>query len=212
MALLFLTAVLGSGCAPGPNVGGSASPADSLASAQASLSLDQLAEARRFRTDFGLRSDDAWILGVASDPASDLASYGVPLTNDEVAELDRRIRNVDGIRAIVIGYGEDHPNDWAGAYIDHEAGGVLVAQFARNADLHRLALLAQICPKAHLEIRPVRWSLDELESFGARLPSEEGWFASVPAVLTGFGPNVVLNRVEIQVSSANPAAADLILA
>lgn len=212
LALLVAVSVLAFGCAPLVGKSDAPAPPDSLATTPASLSPDQMAEAERFRVDFGLRSDAAWIMEVARDPASDRATFGVPLTTEEIAELQRRARDVDQIRAIVIAYGEDHPEEWAGAYIDHEAGGALIAQFAGNVNSHRIALLTQVWPKAKVEVRSVRWSLDALRSFGARLPSEEPWFASIPAVLTGFGPNVVLNRVEIQVSSANPAASELILA
>jgi hypothetical protein len=171
-----------------------------------------LEEARRFRTDFGLRSDDAWIFGVARDPSSDRTTYGVPLTAAEIQELARRIRDVDQIVPLVITYGEAHPEEWGGAYIDQQAGGVLVAQFTARVDLHRLALFAQVSPNAKLEVRQVTWTQAQLEAAKERFQQDEPWFATIPADIRSVGLDIRANRVVAAVSSPNPNAPEIVLA
>jgi hypothetical protein len=169
-------------------------------------------EARQFRTSFGLRSDDGWIASVARDPGSDRITYGVPLTAEEVDELGRRIRDVEAIRDFVITYGEEHPEAWGGAYIDQDAGGVLVAQFTANLEQHRLALLGNIWPKASLDIQQVRWTQTQLEAAKERISKDEPWFATLPAVVTSLGLDDRGNRVVARISTPNPDASDLVLA
>ena len=167
---------------------------------------DNLDEARRFREAYGLRADETWLREVAADPGAELGRqrYGIPLTADEVRELDRRAAGIDSIRRIVVDYGLAHPDEYAGAFIDHQRDGVLVVQFAGASDVHERALNRLVRPDAPLEVRAVRWSLRELEAFASRLDGQDGWFRSIPAVLVGYGPAISDNRVSIDVSSVVP--------
>lgn len=211
IAFLVL-AVAGAGCEPSPSASTSTATAPPTSvSSVPTLSAGEWAEARRFRKSFGLRSDDGWIASVARDPDSDRITYGVPLSADEIDELGRRIRDVEAIRDLVITYGEEHPEDWGGAYIDQEAGGVLVAQFTANLEQHQLALLGKIWPKARLDIRQVRWTQMELEAAKERISDDEPWFATLPAVVTSLGLDDKGNRVVARLSTPNPHASDLVL-
>lgn len=185
--------------------------ATALGSVLGDLPPTDLEEARRFRTDFGLRSDDAWIRQVAADPTANRTAYGVPLTVGEIGELDRRNRTADQIRDWVIGYGEHHPDEWAGAFIDQHSGGALVAQFTGHLETHRLALFAHIWPKANLEVRQVRWPQSALEALRERVEGDEAWMAAVPADVRSLGIDIVGNRVVLEISSPIPTAAQLIL-
>ena len=169
-----------------------------------------LEAARRFREDFGLRSDEAWLLTVASDPDADRDAFGIPLTQDELRELRDRLTSIDEIREAVIGYGEAHPEDWAGAWLDHDAGGVLVAQFAGNVDVHRVALQSLVVPRSPLRVQGVHWSLEDLNRLFDRIRIDDPWFATIPAIVTGVGPNIVSNRFELELSAADPRAEDLV--
>lgn len=180
----------------------------------ASLTEFELTEARRFRADFGLRTDEAWIRAVAADPASaeGKAMYGVPLTAEEFAEIVRRSQASDVIKAVVVPYGLANPEDYAGAWIDHQHGGRFVVQFSGQIEKHRAALYAKISPDANFEVRAVEFSTAELQELAAKLmdPANEAWFATIPASLQGYGPGVSSNRLHIKISSANPNAAALI--
>lgn len=200
------------GCDVSPSSSPSLPPDDGLVSPAPTLSVNELTEASRFRTDFGLRTDDAWIAAVARDPGSDRTTYGVPLSAAEVEELGRRIRDVNQIRAVVITYGEAHPQDWGGAWIYQEAGGVLVAQFTAHIELHRLALWGQIWPNAKLEIRQVRWTQGELLAAKERVKSDDAWFATLPASISSIGIDDSANRVVVRLSSPNPSAPQLVAA
>jgi hypothetical protein len=170
-----------------------------------------LAEAKRFRQDFGLRADDAWILQVAADPSA-ADEYGVPLTPEEGTELDRRAATVEPMRAVIAPYGQQHPGEYAGVWIDQTKGGMVIAQFTRRIDQHRAALAGQMRPGAPLEVREVKWTLAELTAMAGRLRGADRWFASIDAFLLSVGVDVATNRVKIEISSANPEAADEIAA
>jgi hypothetical protein len=181
---------------------------------EASLSAHDLAEAIRFRGDFGFRTDEAWIRAVAADPASaeGQAMFGVPLTPEEFAEIVRRSQTSDVIKAVVIPYGLANPDDWAGAWIDHQHAGRFVVQFSGQIEKHRAALYAKISPDANFEVRAVQFSTAELRELDATLmdPANEAWFGTIPARLLGYGPNEPTNRYHVEISSANPNAAALI--
>lgn len=207
-----VTATLVVGCDAGPT---SESPSVSAPSIRTSdgptavprLLVHEVADARRFREDYGLRADDEWIRDVAADPTSDRTSFGVPLTTGEVAELNRRTAAADEIKNLVVDYALAHADEYAGAYTDQQRGGIFVAQFSGHVAEHKAALFARVRPGAPLEVREVRWSLEQLEAFASRLQGAGGWFRTIPAYLTGYGPNVPTNRVNVQISSVDPDAA-----
>ncbi|MEW5990504.1 MAG: hypothetical protein AB1736_04045 [Chloroflexota bacterium] len=174
------------------------------------VSSEAIEAARQFRESFGLRADTAWILAVAARPDVDRDTFGVPLTIEELGELNQRARNAEAIKEIVTDYGSAHAGDWAGVFIDHQQGGALVVQFARSLEAHRATLLTRIWPGAEIEFRLVRNSLTQLDAISAVIRLDDPWLATIPAVATGVGPNVPANRVELQVSSANPSADTLI--
>ncbi len=111
----------------------------------------------------------------------------------------------------MITYGEAHPAEWGGAYIDQEAGGLLVALFTDHIELHRIALFGQLSPAARLELRQVKRSQAELEAAKERVRADDAWFATIPADLTSLGLDTVGNRLTARVSSPNPNAAELIV-
>ncbi len=200
--VVLVLATLAAGCQPSPSTPPSVPTSEPTATAP---SPTEIANARRFRQDFGLRADDAWLIAVATDPDADRLTYGVPLTASEVAELGRRTMALEALKPVVIGYASTQP-DYAGSYVDNVRGGVLVVQFSGRLDLHRSAIFANVRPGARLEVRQVRWSVADLEQFSSRLVGGEAWFRTIPAYLAGYGPNIMANRVEVEISSADPSA------
>jgi hypothetical protein len=172
------------------------------------LSAAELAHARRFRQDYGLRSDDGWIRAVAADPAAapGKVKYGVALTPGEVSDLDRRTLATERLKRFVVDYGLAHPESYAGAWIDHQRGGVLVGQFSSRVDEHRAALLSRINPNAAFEVRAVRWSLAELSAMADQLRGQDAWFRQIPAVLVSYGVDEPANKVFVRISSVSPNA------
>jgi len=79
-------------------------PTQSVALASlASVSADDLAEARDLRRTFGLRADEDWIRLVGADPAAkaNKVLLGIPLTDEEREELEARATNSDQIADLV---------------------------------------------------------------------------------------------------------------
>ena len=187
--------------APTPSV-----PPQPTATPDARPATDAELDAQRFRSDFGLRSDLEWVRAVAADPSSDRTTYGVPLAAAEVAELARRSIALEDIRGSVIDYASAQP-DYAGAWIDQLRGGILVVQFAGSTLGHQAKILSMVRPGAPVEIRQVRWRLAEIQVWQDRIRFENDWFLLIPAYVYGYGPDIVANKLSIELSSADPDVA-----
>lgn len=206
VAWLLATAVaLVASCASPPTP---SSPQAALPSATApnlrsiaSPTEQEIADATRFRKDYGLRADDAWVRQIADDATANRTSFGVPLTVQEVDDLNHRPAAIEDIKALVVDYGRAHPEDYAGAFTDQQHGGQFVAQFSANVAAHRAALFAQVRPGAPLDVREVHWSLRQLQAFADQLDGNDPWFETIPAVIIGWGPDVIANRLWIEASS-----------
>lgn len=195
-------------------VGACVPPFRSAPSAPVAPAPEAVAAAKRFRETFGLRSDDAWIRAVAADPLSapGLAAYGVPLTPEEVVELDRRQRESQPVARTIQEYSESFPTQAAGVYIDQANAALVVALFTADIDLHREAIQRLVNPAARFEVRQVRWSLQQLTEISERVGSDLSWLTTIDAAYRGDGVDVQGNVVVLQISSTNPAAGELVRA
>jgi hypothetical protein len=146
--------------------------------ARTAPTTEEMTSAFRFRTTFGLRADDAWIRAVFNDPASD-RSFGVPLLPSEVAAVMNAQAAANAVSDIVAAYGATAPEDWAGMYVDQQAGGTVVARFKANVDKHRTALLALLPAGAKVDVRSATWSDAELRGFIAQVEQETDWFPTI---------------------------------
>lgn len=178
IALLLLA-----GCAPvapAPPDSATDSP-PAVASPSSAPTESEIEEAVRFRREFGLPSDRAWVEQVAADPASaeGLEVYGIPLLPAEVADLLERIGNQRDITPIIMRYGATQPDTWAGMYIDQAAGGAVVAQFTRDLERHERQLRALLPAGARFEVREVRWTRAELDRFAGEIIAEQDWFTTL---------------------------------
>lgn len=177
---------------------GSASPAE----------LDAI----RFRTEFGLRADLAYVRAVAANPLASSEEYSVPLLPTELADLNNRAADVDAIREVVITYTEAHPDEFAGIYIDQQRGGVLTTMWTANVALHEAAIRTLVRPGAPIAFRSATYPLTELRSLQNRISGDWEWMRQFKIAPLGVGVNQVDNHVEVEVSSANASAESLILA
>lgn len=178
LALLLL-----SGCAPVAPVPTTpvTLPPPTFASPSSGPTESEFEEAVRFRREFGLPSDRAWVEQVAADPASaeGLEVYGIPLLPAEVANLLERIGNQRDITPIVMRYGATQPDSWAGLFIDQAAGGAVIAQFTRDQERHERRLRALLPTGARFEVRQVRWTRTELDRFAGEIIAERDWFTTI---------------------------------
>jgi hypothetical protein len=178
----------------------------------ASVSPDDLAEARDLRRTFGLRADEDWIRLVGADPAAkaNMVLLGIPLTDEEREELEARATNSDRIADMAERYGEAQP-DWAGLFIDQQARGAVVALFTDRLEEHRAAIARQMNPLARWDVRLARWTLKELEASRARVDREREWLRTIGAWWAGSGISRRDNAVLLDISSANPLASTVVL-
>jgi hypothetical protein len=179
----------------------------------ASLSQQDFADAVRIRTSFGLRADEAWIRQVAADPNSwrGTSTYGTALTPAEYAELQARQTSAEAVIETVESYGRTVPLEWAGLFIDHQAGGVVAVQFTGHLEEHSTRIGRLISPAARVEMRLVRWSLVDLEAFREGVVDAEAWFAEVDAQVDALDVRTDKNQVVVRVSGRNPLAEEQIL-
>jgi hypothetical protein len=166
-------------------------------------------EAVHLRTEYGLRHDLTWIRQVAADPTAVL-DFGVPMLPAETASLFARNDLPDAVRWVLDDYG--HTDEFGGLYIDNAQGGVVVLLWTTDPTVHEAAIRPKLPPCHPVEFRQVRWSEHELRGWQDRISADMDWMTDIPAMLTGVGADISDNVVNIEVSSANLDAADLIVA
>lgn len=173
-----------------------------------------VAEAQRSRATYGLPADREYVMLLLSDPqavargnASDLR---FPVTAVELEQLEARAKADQELIDAVESYGRTVPNEWAGAYIDtsnREVAGLFTGRLAE----HRAALERILHPRARYRLRQVRWSHSQLQAIADQIRAETAWFRSVGVIYEGSGVDTVANVATVDVRSADPHAATLIV-
>jgi hypothetical protein len=169
-------------------------------------------EAMRERLDFGLRADEAWVRAVAANPNATSDLLGIPLLPAEALEFQSRQERLQGVARLAQRYTEEHPEDLAGLFIDQQHR-LVVVLFTANVDAHAAAL-AKLIPgdDEPLAVRLATVSKADLEALMNRIVEDADWFRTIDAKLMGAGLDEMHNLVDVEISSANPAAPALIAA
>jgi len=164
----------------------------------ARIDADELRDAIDERGRLGLRADEAWIRQVLADPSS-VDRMGIRVTLDEAAVLDKKVDAVENLIGTVTDYGREHPEDWAGRYLD--AAGVVHVQVTANAEEHEQAIEALFAGLVDIVVEEVRWTPDELDEFRERVRAVEFqvWLAERGISLEAYGIAERQNRVDIEV-------------
>jgi hypothetical protein len=166
-------------------------------------------EAVSKRTAYGLRHDVAWVRQVATDPTA-VMDFGVPMLPSETASLFARNELTGPVQAALGSYG--HADAFGGIYIDNEQGGVVVVLWTGDPSAHEAAI-RRVLPACYpVQFRQVRWSERELRSWQDTISADVDWLTGIAATVTGVGADISDNVVDVEVSSANPDVADLIVA
>lgn len=94
----------------------------------------QLAGAQAFREAHGLSTNRALMESLLDDPPENatIVRFGVPLTDQELAEMETRLA-MQRARSIVDDFGAEERATYAGSYLDHRSGGVLRVGFTADA-------------------------------------------------------------------------------
>lgn len=158
----------------------------------------EISEAIRFRTEFGLRADRAYVENVANDPAADSTAFGIPLLPAELAELQSRVAEARAVAEVVREYGATLPDAFGGEFIDSQTGTV-VALFVDDLGAHRAALRTRLHPDARLDVRPVEHTKAALDALMEQIVLEQAWLEQVGAPLREADLEERLNRVSLLV-------------
>jgi len=164
-----------------------------------------VAQAVRVRTNFHLDAS----LATVQEAAVNISRYpdmswGVPLSADEAAEMQRRIRQYEATLPLV----REARNDpsWAGWWLDHSDGGRPVLLFAADPSTKR-AEYGHLLPRvSEVRIENAALTLAELERGRATILAADGELAGEGIVLTGVGIDMSGNQLKVEVERASPAA------
>lgn len=190
---------------PCPEVPSSPPPPDALPA-----NLDAaIREAIERRAEYGLRRDIVWVNQVAANPRASTA-FGFPMLPEEEQSLFARNELPDPVQAVLGRYG--HTGEFGGLYIDNALGGVVVVLWTADLAAHEAAIRPMLPPCHPVLFRQVRWSEAELRTWQDRIFADSNWFAQIPAAPQGFGADIIDNVVTVDISSANPDAAAIIVA
>ena len=206
MATVLLAVVAIGGCGQ-PN--GSAEPSVVPPSAETPTPMwlreEHIAEATAFRSRFGLRDDREFVEAIATRPDAQAAipEFGIPLLPEEVSDLMSRRWDLD-LLTLVRGYGELFPEDFAGAYVNLESSGVTVA-FTDQIERHRSSLSNLVPAGSVVDIREVRWTLDDLSDFVDAVEVQAAWFESA-GISFDAGADILENVVDVRFRGPEEAA------
>ena len=129
---------------------------------------------------------------------------------EEATEFYQHQADFEAVGQAVQAYGAQHASEFGGVWIDQERHTV-VSAWTANAELHRIAILAALGKAGPLEVRVVRYSEAELQALQERISADLDWFGGIDALMTSTSVDVMTNRAEVTLSSANPRATALIL-
>jgi hypothetical protein len=199
-------------CAPTTPTPG---PLTSSPTGQPSIALpsrEELDKARQFRQAFGLRADDAWLINVAANPASEPAriELGVPLLPSEFQDFLSRVDRAQAVLPFLETYGAAYPDVWGGAFIDQPAGGAVAMLFTDDVDLHRERLMRVLPEGSKVVVREAAWSLRDLAAFTARVKDDVPWFATIGTELYAVDLIEQQNQIRIRFLGPEPGAAQAI--
>jgi len=161
-----------------------------------------------FRQTFGLSTDADLIRRLQDDPAAN-CTWGVPLTSEEAAGIDRR-NAVELYLGDLTRLVDRHDDAFGGLYIDQRAGGTVVLLTTPSTTQALIdEALSVIPPDApdwfEVVTREVKYSqlrltemMDEIKALIAA--------DSRVAGIVGYGPSVIENRVEVGILEPRFAA------
>ena len=130
---------------------------------------------------------------VANDPSS-ANEIGVPLLSWEIARVVALNLTVVDLVPALESYGHLFSGHYAGTHIE---GRIAVIQFSGQVEERRAALEMLLGRDASVEVRQVRYSLDDLAALARTVEADREWFPSAGAELSTVSLRVQENVVEL---------------
>jgi hypothetical protein len=150
---------------------------------------------------------------VAGSPLASGLDFGVPLLPAEVTELNARAANAEAIAGVIQRYAAAHADEFAGVYIDQEGGGGAVTTlWTGHLEEHAAAIRSAVRPNARIAFRMATFTHRDLRALQDRIGADWDWMRTLGIAPMGAGIDVIANRLEVDVSSANPGAAEIVMA
>jgi hypothetical protein len=159
-----------------------------------------------FRQAYGLRSDLAWVMQVARDPAN-ANEMKVPLLPGEINAVAAKNRAIQDVMPAVIAYGQGFA-DYGGARIEGTKGIVL---FGSEVEAHQ-ATLDRLFGPGRITVLQAPYSIAELEALGETVMAERHWFRSLGVELIDANPYELTNQVRVRYISPDTSPEAAILA
>lgn len=183
-------------------------PEQTVASGQFATPQARLADALRFRRDFGLSQDLGLVQRLLADPTAD-RSYGTALTGSERDTVDRRFEVAEAL-AEVDAYVQQHaPETFAGIYTDHGAGGLVYVGFTADGARHLGELRKVFAYPDLLRTFPAQRSQKELQALSERLSEDLPALWAQGLDVRMVGVNTRRNGVDVWLgAAASDATAD----
>ena len=150
---------------------------------------------------------------VRTDPAAVL-DYGVPLLPDEVARIESRSVAAEQAMPTIEAYGVSHADEFGGAYLDHERGGVIATHWTGNLESHARGLwaeLREIAPGTPVRLQLVQHPLAELEHLQVQLTDDIDSWSEEGIAITAILLDVVNNELEVGVADLEPGEAEQLI-
>jgi hypothetical protein len=168
---------------------------------------EELADAIRFREEFGFRSDIAFVAAIEADEKHSDLEWGVRLTADEHAEMERRV-SAEALLGPLDQWGRENPSQFAGMYIDQRAGFVIDIAFTADAAIPEYELQGLAPPGIPIRYRIVERTLQELDALLETVAKDSEFHERLGVELVFIATDVPDNVVEIGLSPLTDVVAD----
>jgi hypothetical protein len=152
--------------------------------------------ATTFRETFGFPSDRSFVEQAESDPNYSSELYGVPLSNAEIAEMQRRI-GVERAAQPAVDLASKQPH-WAGWYIDQRDQGTPVFLFASGGG-ELGAEIADLMPETRFRVERAERTWEELLETQRQIDQATDRLIASGIDLTMTGIDIRANRVDVGV-------------
>lgn len=167
------------------------------------MSVEELIDRDQvFRRNSALQADREFVASLYDNPAlqEEPRFLNVLLTSDERIELEER-QALSADNKVLLDYVNAHglEGQFAGSFIDHQAGGLFVARFTDDLEIHRSALAAMVPHVERLSVRSAAWSLAQLTTWSDLLYADRQDLADQGLEVYVSGPDVELNASFIEV-------------
>ena len=166
-----------------------------------------LLSAIRFRSEFGLRADPEYVRAVARDHSGS-QEWGVPLTPNELADMNRRVEIANSMDALNT-FAATIPGI-AGVYFDQQAGGEIVVAIAGDPTPYESEVAARIPGGATFRMRPVVHSRAQLDTLQDAIFGDRAALSAAGVDINAIIVDEAANAVEVGVTTASPFAVSLL--